>query len=601
MAGIRASRSSAILAVSIALAAVAAACAEQATQPRVAPATTVVITAGPRNTTAGLPVGAPLAVAIHDSAGRLAADSPTTVTLSIVRGSGTAGAHLRGDTIAATTDGVATFAVSIDSAGTGYRLAVSATGLAPDTSSAFDVLPGPAIRVAFASAPTTAVVGVTQDAAIRVLLLDSLGNVATSATDPVTLVAYQRGVVVSSTLQDAQGGTATFAGLTFDDPGSFWLVATAAGLEQAAWGPGTVRLAARSVTSGSLHTCVVALNDAAYCWGDDWYGELGDGMDISDPNRGPLFHSWPSRVLGQRFTSVQAGLYATCGVALDGQAYCWGYNQPYTVTFSGASSTPMAVPGTSALRSVSIGTHACGVSSSGAASCWGGNDNGELGSGSFGPGSATPRPVPGGLVFETIWAGIGATCGVTSGHEAYCWGFSYGGNLGTGPSAPAALAVPTRVAGGLAWRDVRPQRETSCGVTTSGAAYCWGSNASGALGDGTATNSASPVAVSGGLSFASISVGLAHSCGLTAGGEGYCWGDNFLGQLGDGTTSGSAVPVRVVGGLTFTGISAGHGHTCAVATGGVVYCWGSTGYGRLGTTVFAPYGLVTVPSKVQGF
>jgi alpha-tubulin suppressor-like RCC1 family protein len=601
MAAFRASRLTTILGVSVALVAVAGACAEKTTQPPSAPAAGVVITTGPRSTTAGLSLGPPIAVAIHDSGGRVVADTPITVVLSIVPGSGTAGAHLRGPASVSTVDGVATFAVSVDSAGTGYRLAASAAGLRADTSGAFDVVAGPAIRLVFASVPSTAVVGRPLDGAIRVLILDSLGNVATSASDAVTLVAYLRSVVASTTTMPAQSGAATFAGLTFDDPGSFVLYATVAGLEQAAWGPGAVRLAARAVTGGALHTCVLAVNDAAYCWGDDWLGELGDGIDVSDPNRGPLIRATPSRVLGQRFTSVQAGLYATCGVAPDGQAYCWGYEQPYTTRGAGAASTPTAVPGGSMLASVSIGSHACGLSSPGAGYCWGENYYGQLGTGAIDAGSGTPLPVAGGLVFETIWAGDLTTCGVTRGHEAYCWGVNWGGNLGIGAAAPVWQPLPARVAGGLAWRDVRPLRETTCGLTTGGAAYCWGSNVWGALGDGTADSSTVPVPVSGGLAFASISVGLAHACGLTARGEAYCWGDNHLGQLGDGTTTGSAVPVRVIGGLTFTGISAGYEHTCGVATGGAVYCWGTTGYGRLGTTTPAPYGLVTEPSKVSGF
>ena len=92
-----------------------------------------------------------------------------------------------------------------------------------------------------------------------------------------------------------------------------------------------------------------------------------------------------------------------------------------------------------------------------------------------------------------------------------------------------------------------PGYRQSCGITPDGAAYCWGWNAYGQLGDGTTTNNLTPVAVSGGLTFASVSPDLHHTCGLTTAGVAYCWGDNQHGQLGDGTLAWSNVPVRVAG------------------------------------------------------
>src|SRR5439155_26386902 len=89
--------------------------------------------------------------------------------------------------------------------------------------------------------------------------------------------------------------------------------------------------------------------------------------------------------------------------------------------------------------------------------------------------------------------------------------------------------------------------QSSCGLTTSGAAYCWGFNKWGQLGNGTTTNSATPVPVSGGLTFEAISAGGQQSCGLTTGGVAYCWGWNARGQLGNGTTTDRYTPVKVAG------------------------------------------------------
>jgi len=91
----------------------------------------------------------------------------------------------------------------------------------------------------------------------------------------------------------------------------------------------------------------------------------------------------------------------------------------------------------------------------------------------------------------------------------------------------------------------------TCGVTSSGAAYCWGNNPAGELGNGTTTNSTTPVAVSGGLTFVAVSAGDAHTCGVTPSGAAYCWGGNGYGELGNGTTTTSLRPVAVSGGLTF--------------------------------------------------
>ncbi|OLC99583.1 MAG: hypothetical protein AUI89_08550 [Gemmatimonadetes bacterium 13_1_40CM_3_65_8] len=120
----------------------------------------------------------------------------------------------------------------------------------------------------------------------------------------------------------------------------------------------------------------------------------------------------------------------------------------------------------------------------------------------------------------------------------------------------------------------------TCGVTSSGAAYCWGNNTVGELGDGTyGTDRLTPVAVSGGLTFAAVSAGFYFTCGVTTSRPAYCWGDNPAGELGNGTTTNSTTPVAVSGGLTFVAVSAGDAHTCGVTPSGAAYCWGGNGYG----------------------
>jgi len=102
------------------------------------------------------------------------------------------------------------------------------------------------------------------------------------------------------------------------------------------------------------------------------------------------------------------------------------------------------------------------------------------------------------------------------------------------------------VQGGLVFTALTAGRIHTCGVTSAGAAYCWGGNESRALGDGTTTQRLTPVPVQGGLVFTALTAGNSHTCGVTSAGAAYCWGVNSNGQLGDGTTIPRATPVEVL-------------------------------------------------------
>jgi alpha-tubulin suppressor-like RCC1 family protein len=82
--------------------------------------------------------------------------------------------------------------------------------------------------------------------------------------------------------------------------------------------------------------------------------------------------------------------------------------------------------------------------------------------------------------------------------------------------------------------------------------------------------------------FVAVSVGYAHRCGVTTAGAAYCWGSNGFGQLGDETRTGRSRPVLVAGGVQFTIVDAGSFHTCGVTAAGVAYCWGANSSGQLG-------------------
>lgn len=183
------------------------------------------------------------------------------------------------------------------------------------------------------------------------------------------------------------------------------------------------------------------------------------------------------------------------------------------------------------------------------------------------------------FAFAAISAGYFHTCGLTTGGAAYCWGDNSSGQVGS-TGIPGSF-VPVEVSGGINFAKVIAGRSHTCGVNTGGIAYCWGASESGRLGT-TGSQNGVPQTVSGSLTFAVASAGYGHTCGVTTGGVGYCWGDNIAGALGNGTLTQSNVPAAVSGGLTFASVSPGRYFTCGMTTAGVAYCWGDNFYGELG-------------------
>ncbi|MGH7589772.1 MAG: RCC1 domain-containing protein, partial [Gemmatimonadota bacterium] len=269
---------------------------------------------------------------------------------------------------------------------------------------------------------------------------------------------------------------------------------------------------------------------------------------------------------GLPLASISAGFRHTCAVASDGQAYCWGFNNAGQLGDGNGgtgSAIPVPVNGELAFQSISAGGfHTCGLTVGGAAHCWGDNSSGQLGDDGLGSNSDVPVAVVGGHTFESISAGRLHTCGVTTAGPAYCWGNNGSGSLGDGNGGiDNDSDIPVLVLVVSAFESISAGDFHTCGVATLGNAYCWGFNEEGQLGKGDSgftTGSDVPVLVAGEHSFEAISGGNRHSCGVADGGEGYCWGENDLGQLGDGNAgTDSDTPVRVAGLLAFELVNAG--------------------------------------------
>lgn len=263
----------------------------------------------------------------------------------------------------------------------------------------------------------------------------------------------------------------------------------------------------KAISTGALHSCVIASDNQAYCWGSTGSGQLGNGiMSAGDINK-PVAVNVQGGLAGKTIKAISAGSYHTCAIASDNQAYCWGAASRLGQGTGAASSTPVAVSQTGALSGKSL---------------------------------------------VSISAGDDHTCAVSTEGAVYCWGLNANSQVGDGTTATTFSPVLANAMNGISngtVASVSAGYRHTCAIGTNGAAYCWGLNESGELGDGSVTSSVTAKAVSiikpSSRIFQSVYSGKFNSCGIASDNQSYCWGSNVNGQHGNATTAASLIPAAV--------------------------------------------------------
>ena len=349
------------------------------------------------------------------------------------------------------------------------------------------------------------------------------------------------------------------------------------------------------LVAGLYHTCGLRPGAGVYCWGGT--GIAGNGGTISDSTSGvPLLVPGSAGAV-----ALAAGSSAdhVCWLTSAGTAACVGHDE-FGQLGNGATPTAPVLTaqtvqmpaGVSAFTQMTLGIqHTCALTSAGAAYCWGFNGLGQLGDGTR-TDEATAVAVirPAGVHFTRLAAGQLHTCALSTTGGAYCWGYNSTGQLGNGASgngADTAAAVAVQLPAGVTLTRIAAGAGFTCGLDASGAAYCWGDNSSGQLGDGTQVSRATAAAVQrpSGVTFSQLAVGGSHACALGSDGVAYCWGEGSDGELGDNQFTSHLVPTAALAlgaGVTIAQLAAGTSHSCAIAITGAAYCWGSNYLSQIG-------------------
>jgi alpha-tubulin suppressor-like RCC1 family protein len=382
--------------------------------------------------------------------------------------------------------------------------------------------------------------------------------------------------------------TPTAASITVGQKQRFTATGTFSDGATHALGPAIANIAA-----GFNNTCALLTSGGVKCWGDNWYGQLGDGSTV--------FSRLPRSVKGiSTATAVTFSKYDGphgCALLASGAIKCWGENS-YGQLGNGTridATTPVIVIGISSATAVAAGRwHTCALLASGAVQCWGTVNDGGLGDG-LNNSSPLPVSVTGISTATAVTAGRDHICALLSSGAVQCWGSNASG-LGDGTTN--AANTPVTVRGISSATAVAAGINSTCALLASGAIQCWGWNVRGQLGDGSNNDSSTPVSVVGISTAVAITAGGWHFCALLRNGYTRCWGQNALGQLGNGTTIGSSIPVRVKEFNTLTKLLDGGGdHTCALLVDGAMRCWGKGDQGQLGDNRVG-WHIATLPRNV---
>jgi alpha-tubulin suppressor-like RCC1 family protein len=306
-------------------------------------------------------------------------------------------------------------------------------------------------------------------------------------------------------------------------------------------------------------SCALVGDGTVKCWGDNTYGELGNGR-IEYESLPPATVPGLSNV-----TMLSAGQYHVCALTDAGTVSCWG--------LINESGTPLPVEGLSDVTMIASGqAHVCALRRDGSVWCWGSNNNGAAG----GEGDSVTSPLAVSGIDDATFVAAGQfhSCAVLADGSVKCWGWNAYGQLGDGTQESTHVPVSVQAVSGAA--QLALGRGFSCVLSTQFRATCWGDTAP--LGDVDdvvlltanqdsaciAAPNAFPQCSSGALAtvdglsgspdpelelaeLQGMSAGQFHAC-VAVGEQGarsvWCWGNNVRGALGyEGEDAG--LPVRV--------------------------------------------------------
>lgn len=335
-----------------------------------------------------------------------------------------------------------------------------------------------------------------------------------------------------------------------------------------------------SVSTGQFHTLALQRDGSLWSWGQNSWGELGDGMTTNRrlPTRIGTVTTWQT---------VAAGYSYSLALRRDGTLWAWGAN--HEGQLGDGTTTSRAVPqqiGTAAnWASIAPGSgHTAALRQDGTLWLWGANRAGQLGQGTT---AASLLPIQlGTATWRSVAVGIRHTVAVRADSTLWAWGDNKQGQLGD--STYVARLRPVQVGRRHDWVRVGAGAQHTLAIRADGTLWAWGDNRTAQLGIGTQDfdGVTTPKQVGKATDWTWIAGGAGHSVGLQRTGSWWSWGWGY-GSPWSSAAAYSLVPKEVVSGQAWGSAASGTNAILAVRTDGTLWARGSNSLGELGTPSYA--------------
>ncbi|MEZ4461668.1 MAG: hypothetical protein R3E66_18480 [bacterium] len=323
------------------------------------------------------------------------------------------------------------------------------------------------------------------------------------------------------------------------------------------------------------HGCGMRTDSTVRCWGENGFGQLGDGTTNDSPT--PVaFAAAPD----ENPTDFAVGDQYTCALFAD-RIECMGVS--LTIT---RDDTPvredvdLPLPAEGATKIFGGFRHLCVLDGEQHVQCIGGAEY-----------ITTERDQTVPSVFGrlrndvalgTVALSDAAGCGIDSAKHLQCWGANYRGRLGRGDEKNDFVGFPFGpTSSDQRYQQVSGGKDHFCALTTSGDIDCWGLGTYGRLGVNELGYTTTPHPIVSDRDFVEVELGAYHTCAREADGTVACWGrGNYFG-LGNGLVTHQKDPVTVPG-INAKHLTAGGSVVCVATNTDQVACWGRDGNNMLG-------------------